>query len=181
MLKKIEAIIREDKVHDVKEALDEIGIKGLNIFEVRGRGRQGGIYLTGRSGTYQVDLLPKVQINIVLSEQNLDETLDAIIKAGNTGQAGDGLIFIYPVEDVVRVRTGERGQEAIMYPDDIDERKGKRTGGDRLIPPFRGPRLCLGRFPWLCISPGSAPGPPGDLFARFGLKIRFGLIRRPPA
>lgn len=126
MLKKIEAIIREDKLHDVKEALDEIGIRGLNIFEVRGRGRQGGISLTGRSGTYQVDLLPKVQLNIILSEQNVDETVKVIIKAGSTGQAGDGLIFIYPVEDVVRVRTGERGQEAIMYSDDIDDRKTDR-------------------------------------------------------
>jgi len=124
VLKKIEAIIREDKVLDVKEALEAIGIKGMNMFEVRGRGRQGGIALSGRSGTYQVDMLPKIQLNVVLSEHNVDETVKAIIAAGSTGQAGDGIIFIYPVEDAVRVRTGERGHEAIMYPDDIDARKG---------------------------------------------------------
>ena len=127
MLKKIEAIIREDKLGDVKDALDAIGIKGLNIVEIRGRGRQGGITLAGRSGTYQVDLLPKIQINIVLSEHNLDETVEAIIKAARTGQAGDGLIFVYPVEEVIRIRTGERSHEALMYPDDIDQRRAAQT------------------------------------------------------
>jgi len=131
MLKKIEAIIREDKVMDVKEALEAIGIKGMNMFEVRGRGRQGGIALSGRSGTYQVDLLPKIQLNVVLSEHNVDQTVKAIIAAGGTGQAGDGIIFIYPVEDAVRVRTGERGHEAIMYPDDIDARKGPAKAAAR--------------------------------------------------
>ena len=124
MLKKIEAIIREDKVNEVKEALENVGIRGMNMFEIRGRGRQGGITLSGRSGSYQVDMLPKVQINIVLSEHNLEETVNAIVQAGRTGSAGDGLIFIYPVEDVVRIRTGEKGHEAVMYPGDIDEKKG---------------------------------------------------------
>ena len=127
MLKKIEAIIREDKLGDVKDALDAIGIRGMNIVEIRGRGRQGGITLAGRSGTYQVDLLPKVQINIVLSEHNLDETVEAIIEAARTGQAGDGLIFVYPVEKVIRIRTGERSHEALMYPDDIDQRRAAQT------------------------------------------------------
>ena len=125
MLKKIEAIVREEKLQDVKEALHAIGIKGLNVIEVRGRGRQGGIQLSGRSGFYHVDLLPKIQINIVLSEENLEETLEAVVKAAHTGNPGDGLIFIYPVEKVVRIRTGEQGHEAVMYPDDIDERKGR--------------------------------------------------------
>ncbi|MEW5911163.1 MAG: P-II family nitrogen regulator [Thermodesulfobacteriota bacterium] len=125
MLKKIEAIIREDKLGEVKDALNEIGIKGMNILEIRGRGRQGGITLAGRSGTYQVDMLPKIQVNIVLSERNLDETINAIMKASRTGDAGDGLIFVYPVEEVVRIRTGERGHDAVMYPGDIDERKQK--------------------------------------------------------
>lgn len=127
MLKKIEAIIREDKLNDVKESLEEIGIRGMNIVEIRGRGRQGGITLAGRSGSYQVDMLTKIQINIVLSSHNLDETIEAILKAGRTGDAGDGLIFVYPVEEVVRIRTGERGHEAVMYPGDIDERKGKQS------------------------------------------------------
>ncbi len=125
MLKKIEAIIREDKLNDVKEALEEIGILGMNIVEIRGRGRQGGITLAGRSGSYQVDMLPKLQLNIILSDYNLDDTVDAILKAGRTGDAGDGLIFVYPVDEVVRIRTGERGHDAVMYPGDIDERKGK--------------------------------------------------------
>jgi len=123
MLKKIEAIIREDKVNDVKDALGEIGIVGLNIFEIRGHGRQGGIKLAGRSGTYQVDMLPKIQVNIVLSERNLEETIAAICRAAYTGEPGDGLIFIYPVEEVIRIRTGERSREAVMYPGDIDEKR----------------------------------------------------------
>ena len=81
MLKKVEAIIREDKLNEVKEALKEMGIVGLNVFEIRGHGRQGGISLVGRSGSYQVDLLPKIQVNIVLSEQNLDEVIDVILKS----------------------------------------------------------------------------------------------------
>ena len=125
MLKKVEAIIREDKLNDVKEALKEMGIVGLNVFEIRGHGRQGGIRLAGRSGSYQVDLLPKIQVNIVLSEQNLDEVLDTIMKAAYTGEAGDGLIFVYPVEEVIRIRTRERGHDAVMYPGDIDERKAR--------------------------------------------------------
>ncbi len=123
MLKKIEAIIRQEKLGRVQEALGALGIKGMNICQVRGRGRQGGITLSGRTGSYQVDLLPKVQLNIVLSQDNLDATIAAIVRAGATGQPGDGLIFVYPVEEVVRIRTGERGREAVMYPGDIDEQK----------------------------------------------------------
>lgn len=121
MLKKIEAIIREDKINDVKCALREIGIRGMNMVEIRGHGRQGGVTLSGRSGTYQVDMLPKLQINIILSDHNLDQTLDVLVKAARTGEAGDGLVFIYPVDEAVRIRTGERGKEAVMYPGDIDE------------------------------------------------------------
>lgn len=128
MLKKIEAIIREERLSDVKEALGAIGIRGMNVFEIRGQGRQGGIELVGRSGTYHVDMLPKMQVNIILSEENLQTTLDAICGAARTGEAGDGLIFIYPVDGVVRIRTGEQGRDAVMYPGDIDERK-KHAGG----------------------------------------------------
>ena len=131
MLKKIEAIIREDKVNDVKEALGEIGIKGMNLFEIRGRGRQGGVKLAGRSGTYMVDMLPKIQLNIVLSDRNLEETIDAILRSAYTGEQGDGLIFVYPVEEVIRIRTRERSQEAMSYPGDIDARKS----GKPLPPP----------------------------------------------
>ncbi len=125
MFKKIEAIIREEKLDDVKEALHGIGIIGLNVTEVRGHGRQGGIVLSGRSGSYKVDLLPRVQLNIVLSEHNVEKTINTIIEATRTEQLGDGIIFVYPVEDVVRIRTGERGHEALMYEGDIDSRKEK--------------------------------------------------------
>jgi nitrogen regulatory protein P-II 1 len=120
---KIEAIIREEKLNDVKQALRELGILGLNVVEVRGHGRQGGIELAGRTGTYQVDMLPKIQVNIVLSEHNVDRTVETICNAARTGETGDGLIFIYPVLDVVRIRTGERGREALTYAGDIDDRQ----------------------------------------------------------
>jgi nitrogen regulatory protein P-II 1 len=126
MLKKIEAIIREDKANDVKEALEKIGIVGLNMFEIRGHGRQGGIQLLGRAGAYQVDMLTKIQINIVLSDRNLEETIETILDAAYTGEPGDGLLFVYPVDEVIRVRTRERGQDAVMYPGDIDERKKRK-------------------------------------------------------
>ncbi|HEY5119772.1 MAG TPA: P-II family nitrogen regulator [Anaerolineales bacterium] len=126
MTKKIEAIIREEKLEDVKNALHKIGIVGMNTFEVRGHGRQGGITLSGRNGSYQVDMLPRVQINIILSDHNVEKTIQTIREAATTGKIGDGLIFIYPVSQVVRIRTGERGHEALMYPDDID---AKRVSG----------------------------------------------------
>lgn len=124
MTKKIEAIIREESLEDVKAALKEIGIVGMNVTEVRGHGRQGGISLTGRTGTYQIDLLPRVQVNIILSDHNVEKTIETICKAASTGNIGDGLIFVYPVEEVIRIRTGERGRSALSYPDDIDVRKG---------------------------------------------------------
>lgn len=120
MTKKIEAIIREEKLNDVKDALRKIGIIGMNVVEIRGHGRQGGIVLTGRSGSYQIDLLPRVQINIVLSDHNVEKTIDTIIEAARSGQNGDGMIFVTPVEEVIRIRTGERGHEALMYEGDID-------------------------------------------------------------
>jgi len=123
MTKKIEAIIREDKFNDVKDMLRKIGIFGLNVTEVRGHGRQGGISLSGRAGDYNVDLLPKHQFNIILSDHNVERTVQAIIDAARTGNTGDGMIFIYPVEDVIRIRTGERGHQALMYEGDIDARR----------------------------------------------------------
>ena len=122
-MKKIEAIIREEAVTAVKDALRDAGIVGLNVFEVRGHGRQGGIDLSWRGTAYQMDLIPKAQINIILSDHNLEKTIEIIVKAARTGNEGDGLIFVYPVDDIVRIRTGERGREALKYPDDIDARK----------------------------------------------------------
>ncbi len=122
MTKKIEAIIREEKLNDVKDALQRVGFVGLNVTECRGHGRQGGIELVGRTGAYKVDMLPRVQINMVLSDHNLDRAVETICQAAQTGSVGDGLIFVYPVEEVIRIRTGERGREALQYPDDIDAR-----------------------------------------------------------
>ncbi len=129
MTRKIEAIIREDRFNDVKEALRKIGIVGLNVIEVRGHGRGGGISLTGRNGTYQVDLLPRFQFNIVLSDRNVEKTIETIQQAAHTGNKGDGLIFVYPVDEVVRISTGERGQAALMYANDIDTMHTPTTGG----------------------------------------------------
>jgi nitrogen regulatory protein P-II 1 len=126
MTKKIEAIIREEKLEDVKTALHAIGIIGMNVVEVRGHGRQGGITLSGRNGSYQVDMLPRMQINIVLSDHNVEKTVQTIRDAATTGKIGDGLIFVYPVSEVIRIRTGERGREALMYPDDIDAKRVDR-------------------------------------------------------
>jgi nitrogen regulatory protein P-II 1 len=123
MTKKIEAIIREEKLNDVKVALHNIGIVGMNVTECRGHGRQGGIELVGRTGPYKVDLLPRLQVNIVLSDHNLEQAIETICQAAETGSVGDGLIFVYPVEEVIRIRTGERGQAALTYPDDIDTRR----------------------------------------------------------
>ncbi len=128
MTKKIEAIIREEKLNDVKDALHKIGIVGMNVIEVRGHGRQGGVTLAGRTGSYTVDWLPRVQLNIVLSDHNVERTVETICEAAKTGSIGDGLIFIYPVDDVIRIRTGERGKEALTYPDDIDARREQSAG-----------------------------------------------------
>ncbi len=129
MTKKIEAFIREEKFEDVKKALYDIGIVGMNVVEVHGHGRQGGVTLAWRTGTYKLDMLPRYQINIVLSDHNVDKTVEAIRKAAFTGQTGDGLIFVYPVDDVIRIRTNERGADALQYPGDIDERAKSAKGG----------------------------------------------------
>lgn len=129
MTKKIEAIIREEKLNDVKEALRKIGIVGMNVAEVRGHGRQGGIELVGRGGTYQIDLLPRMQINIVLSDHNVEPTIQAICEAAHSGAAGDGIIFVYPVDEVIRIRTGERDSDALRYDGDIDTRGRVKVNG----------------------------------------------------
>lgn len=121
MAKKIEAIIREEKFDDIKQALHAIGIIGMNVCEVRGHGREGGIVLEGRAGTYQIDMLPRLQLNIVLSDHNIEKTVEAIRAAGTTGTPGDGIIFISTVEEVIRIRTGERLPESLHYAGDIDD------------------------------------------------------------
>lgn len=130
MTKKIEAIFREEKLDNVKKALYAIGIVGMNVTEVRGHGRQGGITLSGRSGSYQVDFLPRVQLNIILSDHNVESTIATITQAAQTGNIGDGLIFVYPVEEVIRIRTGERGHAALSYEGDIDSREKEGVAAD---------------------------------------------------
>ena len=112
-MKKIIAIIRPNKLEDVKQALEEIGCHGMTIKEVKGRGRQLGITESYRGRDYKVDLLPKTEIEIVAHEEDVEEIVQSIVKTAQTGNIGDGKIFISSVEDVVRIRTGERGDKAI--------------------------------------------------------------------
>ena len=123
MTKRIDAIIRQEKLHAVKNALSEIGIVGFTVIEVKGRGRGVGMQLQWRTGRYNVDLLPRILLSIVLSDDNVDTTIETIKKAAYTGDKGDGMIFIYPVENVIRISTGEEGREALNYQGDIDARK----------------------------------------------------------
>ena len=113
-MKKIEAIVRPDKLHDVKQALDDLGIHGMNFTQVTGRGAQRGIVHQGRGGeSVTVDLLPKVKLEVVVSDIAVERVIEAIIGAARTGNIGDGKIFVMPVETAVRVRTGERGDVAV--------------------------------------------------------------------
>ncbi len=112
-MKKIEAIIRPFKLEEVKEALVEIGIRGLTISEVRGYGRQKGHTETYRGSEYRIEFVPKIKIEVVVEENKVEKIVEAILKTAKTGQVGDGKIFIYNVEDVVRIRTGESGKDAL--------------------------------------------------------------------
>jgi nitrogen regulatory protein P-II 1 len=113
-MKKIEAIIRPEKLNDVKDALEAAGVLGLNIVHVTGRGAQKGIVHGGRGGeTYTVDMLPKLKIEVVVKDADADRVVDIILTSARTGNIGDGKIFVMPVEDAVRVRTGERGEVAV--------------------------------------------------------------------
>ncbi len=112
-MKKVEAIIRPFKLDDVKEALLQTGVKGMTISEVRGFGRQKGHTELYRGNEYRIDFLPKIKIEIVVEDAILDNVLDAILDAGKTNQIGDGKIFVSNLEDVIRIRTGESGEEAI--------------------------------------------------------------------
>jgi len=112
-MKKIEAIIRPFKIDDVREALIEIGIKGMTITEVKGYGRQKGHTEMYRGSEYQIDFLPKMKIEIIAPDDNINKIVETIIKSAKTGQVGDGKIFIYPVEEVIRVRTEESGEAAL--------------------------------------------------------------------
>lgn len=112
-MKKVEAIIKPFKLDDVKEALNEIGIQGMTITEVKGYGRQKGHKEIYRGAEYVVDFIPKIKIEIIVESDILEKVIDTIRKAANTGKLGDGKIFVFPVEQAIRVRTGEMGKNAI--------------------------------------------------------------------
>ena len=112
-MKKIEAIIKTLKLDEVKEALHEIGLQGITVLEAKGFGRQKGHTELYRGAEYVVDFLPKVKIEIVMDDNMLDRAIEAIQKAAHTGRIGDGKIFVYTVEDAIRIRTGERGGDAV--------------------------------------------------------------------
>ena len=112
-MKKVEAIIKPFKLDEVKEQLNEIGVKGITVTEVKGFGRQKGHIELYRGAEYIVDFLPKIKMEIVMSDALLKAAISTIVKAAHTGRIGDGKIFVTNIEDTVRIRTGERGEEAI--------------------------------------------------------------------
>ena len=112
-MKKVEAVIKPVKLDDVKDKLNEIGVKGITVSEVKGFGRQKGHTELYRGAEYVVDFLPKIKLEIIISDNQLDEVVNAIIKSAQTGRIGDGKIFITNLEDTIRIRTGEHGEDAI--------------------------------------------------------------------
>ena len=112
-MKKIEAIIKPCKLDEVKEALNSLGIKGMTVTEVKGYGRQKGHTEIYRGAEYVVDFIPKVKMDVVVDDEQVDQVIDTILKVARTGKIGDGKIFVLPVERVIRVRTGETGPEAV--------------------------------------------------------------------
>jgi len=112
-MKKIEAVIKPFKLDEVKDALNELGIHGLTMTEVKGFGQQKGHTELYRGAEYVVDFVPKVKIEVVVPEEVVDDAVDAIMKAARTGKIGDGKIFVLPVEQTIRIRTGERDQDAL--------------------------------------------------------------------
>jgi len=112
-MKKVEAIIKPFKLDEVKEGLSAVGIQGLTVSEVKGFGRQKGHTELYRGAEYVVDFLPKVKLEVIVRDEQVAEVIDAIEKAARTGRIGDGKIFVVPVEEVIRIRTGERGGNAV--------------------------------------------------------------------
>ena len=112
-MKKIEAVIKPFKLDDVREALTEIGISGMTVSEVKGFGRQKGHTEIYRGAEYAVDFLPKVKVELVLADVDVERAIDIIVETARSGKIGDGKIFVLPVEEVIRIRTGERAEAAI--------------------------------------------------------------------
>ena len=112
-MKKIEAIIKPFKLEEVKDALGEIGIEGMTVIEVKGFGRQKGHTEIYRGSEYTVDFLPKIKLELVITDQLVDAAVEAIVKAAKTGKIGDGKVFVSPIDEAVRIRTEERGDKAV--------------------------------------------------------------------
>jgi nitrogen regulatory protein P-II 1 len=112
-MKKVEAIIKPFKLDEVKEALQQISIQGLTVTEVKGFGRQKGHTELYRGAEYVVDFLPKIKLEIVIPDELVDQAIEVIVEAANTGRIGDGKIFVLPLEETIRIRTGERGKDAV--------------------------------------------------------------------
>ncbi len=112
-MRMVEAIIKPFKLDEVRDALSELGVQGMTVTEVKGFGRQKGHKELYRGAEYVVDLLPKLKLEIVVDDARVDSVVDAIARAANTGRIGDGKIFVHAVEDVIRIRTGERGESAV--------------------------------------------------------------------
>jgi len=113
IMKKIEAIVKPFKMTDVKDALHDVGVQGMTVTEVKGYGRQKGHTEIYRGSEYIVDFMPKVKLEIIVPDTRVEEAIQAIIKSARTGKIGDGKIFVYPVEEAVRIRTDERGENAV--------------------------------------------------------------------
>lgn len=112
-MKKVEAVIKPFKLEEVKEALSNVGIKGLTVTEVKGFGRQKGHKELYRGAEYEIEFLPKVKLEVVVPDSELEIVVEAIVSSARTGRLGDGKVFVTPVEEVIRIRTGEQGEEAI--------------------------------------------------------------------
>ena len=112
-MKKVEAIIKPFKLDEVKESLSEIGVHGMTVTEVKGFGRTGGKKEVYRGSAYVVDFVPKVKLEIIVSDDSVRQVVSAITEAARTGRIGDGKIFVSPVDDVIRIRTGETGEDAV--------------------------------------------------------------------
>ena len=112
-MKKIEAVIRQEDLDKVRLSLQDIGVIGMTIEDVHGRGRQKGILLQWRVGEYRVEFLPKIKVNLVVDDKDVELVIAEIIKVARKGNIGDGKIFVYPVEQTIRISTGERGKDAI--------------------------------------------------------------------
>ena len=112
-MKKVEAIIKPFKLDEVKDALGEVGVQGMTVSEVKGFGRTGGKKEVYRGSAYVVDFVPKVKLEIVVSDGQVSQVIEAIEKAAKTGRIGDGKVFVLPIEEALRIRTGERGEDAV--------------------------------------------------------------------